>query len=69
MSNATGDKCPRCGRPFRGYPALSRWDNQTDICADCGRNEALIQFSLASKTDPKGCLDPVTGSRPWWSHR
>jgi len=35
------DTCPRCGRIFRGRPALSRVDNKTSICPDCGTREAL----------------------------
>lgn len=33
--------CPRCGKIFRGRPALSREDNETPICPDCGTREAL----------------------------
>ena len=34
-------KCPNCGRMYSGYPALSRKDNKTEICPDCGIAEAL----------------------------
>ena len=33
--------CPKCGRTYQGYPALSRKDNRTEICPDCGIREAL----------------------------
>lgn len=33
--------CPRCGRSYYGAPALSRKDNETLICPDCGTREAL----------------------------
>jgi predicted RNA-binding Zn-ribbon protein involved in translation (DUF1610 family) len=33
--------CPRCGKEYTGYPALSRKDNETPICSDCGMEEAL----------------------------
>ena len=39
-------KCPRCERKYRGYPALSRKDNKTEICSDCGVAEALSDFIL-----------------------
>ena len=39
-------KCPRCKRMYRGYPALSRRDNKTEICSDCGTAEALMDFML-----------------------
>ena len=50
--------CPRCGRneytpygepwdPERDAPppALSRMDNATYICSDCGQDEAMRDFS------------------------
>lgn len=33
--------CPRCGRTYTEPPALSRVDNETDICPECGMMEAL----------------------------
>ena len=33
--------CPLCGRAYDEPPALSRVDNQTDICPRCGMMEAL----------------------------
>lgn len=35
------NKCPICGRMYSGYPSLSRKDNKTKICPDCGTAEAL----------------------------
>lgn len=37
MSN----KCPKCGKDIVGYPALSREDNKTKICSECGQKEAI----------------------------
>jgi hypothetical protein len=34
-------ECPRCHMLFTGYPAISRVDNTTEICSDCGIAEAL----------------------------
>lgn len=34
-------RCPRCGQRYSGYPALSRRDNKTEICPQCGVDEAL----------------------------
>lgn len=31
--------CPKCRKPYTGRPALSRVDNKTDICPDCGMRE------------------------------
>lgn len=33
--------CPVCGREYHEPPALSRLDNGTLICPDCGVREAL----------------------------
>ncbi len=33
--------CPICQRAYTEPPALSRVDNKTDICPDCGMMEAL----------------------------
>lgn len=33
--------CPRCGKEYVGYPAISRLDNATEICPECGIREAL----------------------------
>lgn len=33
--------CPRCHKEYIGYPALSRKDNNTEICSDCGTRESL----------------------------
>lgn len=41
--------CPRCGRPYRGYPALSRIDNRTEICPDCGVREALETLGISER--------------------
>ena len=39
--------CPRCGQEYRGYPALSRADNKTMICPDCGTREALESMGIS----------------------
>ena len=34
-------KCPKCGKTYaQGRGALSRRDNKTEICPDCGYKEA-----------------------------
>lgn len=41
--------CPKCGQPFAGHPALSRKDNKTLICPDCGTREALESIGVDEK--------------------
>ena len=40
--------CPRCkGEMEEGeFPALSRRDNKTDICSECGTEEAMIDAKM-----------------------
>ena len=38
--------CPRCGQVYREHPALSRLDNETLICPDCGTREALDSIGV-----------------------
>ena len=43
----TGIKiCPRCHKAYHGSPALSRADNKTLICSDCGTREALDSIGV-----------------------
>lgn len=36
--------CPKCNKKIFGYPAISRIDNHTKICSNCGIKEALQIF-------------------------
>ena len=38
-------KCPKCDKLYIGYPAISRRDNKTEICSQCGVLEALEDWS------------------------
>ena len=39
--------CPRCGKTCYERPALSRVDNETLICPDCGTREALESIGVS----------------------
>ena len=41
--------CPVCGNTYQGVPALSRKDNKTHICPDCGTREALESVGISVK--------------------
>ena len=45
--------CPLCGKTYRGYPALSRTDNQTHICPDCGIRQALESIGVPTEEQEK----------------
>lgn len=51
-------KCPACGAAMLSpFVALSRFDNRTKVCSDCGTYEAMVQFdALMGGRDPKGAL-------------
>ena len=46
--------CPRCKCEYSGYPAISRVDNKTEICPDCGQAEALEAFQGYLKINHEG---------------
>lgn len=42
--------CPNCNKEYNDYPAISRKDNITEICSNCGNLEALEELNK-SKND------------------
>ena len=38
--------CPLCNKEYSDYPAISRVDNKTEICSECGTREALKAFKM-----------------------
>lgn len=42
--------CPKCHNDYNGYYALSRLDNKTKICPNCGMEEALNDFLTKNKS-------------------
>ncbi len=45
--------CPKCGQVYTGHPALSRYDNDTLICPDCGTREALESIGVGREEQDK----------------
>lgn len=45
--------CPLCGCSYTGHPALSRTDNETMICPDCGTRQALESIGVDPKEQEK----------------
>lgn len=45
--------CPKCGRTYTERPALSRSDNETLICLDCGTREALDSMGISIEEQDK----------------
>ena len=46
MTKSSERICPLCKKPYVEPPALSRADNRTEICPDCGIREALSAFGM-----------------------
>lgn len=44
-------KCPKCNKIINGYSAISRRDNETEICSECGQLEALEDFFKNQKEE------------------
>ena len=45
--------CPYCENIYTGCPALSRKDNKTFICPDCGTREALAEIGIVPEEQEK----------------
>ncbi len=50
--------CPKCGRMYTEPPALSREDNLTQICPDCGTREALASIGV-DEAEQKKILETI----------
>ena len=44
---------PKCGCVYTEVPALSRTDNETLICPDCGTHEALKALGISPEEQEK----------------
>ena len=45
--------CPLCGKTYAEPPALSRTDNETPICPDCGTRQALESIGISAEEQEK----------------
>ena len=45
--------CPLCGKTYAEPPALSRTDNETLICPDCGTRQALESIGISAEEQEK----------------
>ena len=41
--------CPKCGREYNCPPAISREDNETEICPVCGIVEAVTPLQISDE--------------------
>ena len=54
--------CPLCGETYAEPPALSRTDNETLICPDCGTRQALESIGISAEEREK-ILSILHGAR------
>lgn len=45
--------CPICGNHYKDVPAISRKDNKTLICPDCGTRQALASLGVTGEEADK----------------
>ena len=50
--------CPICGQAYSEHPALSRIDNKTEICPDCGVAQAIEAAGFSGEVK-EAILDKV----------
>ena len=49
-------KCPKCGKETEWLRAISRADNKTMICDECGTKEALDAAGLTEGSSVRGSI-------------
>lgn len=54
--------CPLCGDAIGKYPAISRADNKTEICSQCGMQEALAVFMEFQKGEMQKQIDALNAA-------
>lgn len=58
--------CPVCGQIYKGVPSLSRKDNKTQICPDCGTREALESIGV-SKEEQDSIIQTIHNCTERWA--
>ena len=46
-------RCPECGKVFTERPAISRVDNKTEICSECGYRQAMVSIGIGRQEQDK----------------
>lgn len=53
MQNNESRTCPICGKTYHEYPSLSRIDDKTEICPDCGTRQVLEAVGIPVEKQEK----------------
>ena len=51
--------CPICGIKYTREPSISRVDNATPICPDCGIRQALCTIGVSDRREQDHIIDLV----------
>jgi uncharacterized Zn finger protein len=57
MIEIVARECPICGHRYTDHPALSRLDNVTLICPECGQRQALESIGVTDKAEQDHIID------------
>lgn len=49
--------CPLCGCEYTMHPAVSRTDNKTLICPECGQREALEAIGVVDREEQNHIIE------------
>ena len=63
MGSKTKRICPLCGNEYTDEPAISRVDNETLICPDCGVRESLESIGGIPQKDIEHIVQTVRSKR------
>ena len=63
MKKITVRECPICGHKYTDHPALSRLDNVTLICPDCGTRQALESIGVVDSEEQDHIIGLAKGGR------
>lgn len=53
--------CPSCDSEYTDHPAISRIDNKTEICPQCGTREAILAHNSANPHMPLPSIEEYKG--------
>ena len=55
--------CPLCHQAYYNAPAISRVDNQTPICPDCGTRQALQSIGISKQETEQILSNTISSGR------
>jgi len=59
--------CLRCGGPMGASVAVSRVDNVTMVCSECGTEEASVVYDIQRRGGGNAEIQNQLGKQTWWN--